>query len=334
MSPAPVSVVIPAYESAAHLPGTIASVREQSVEVDEIIVVDDGSADETAAVARSHGVRLVRHEANRGVSAARNTGIRAARNEWIAMLDADDVWKPEKIARQYGIVQRYPDVGLVFSDREHVRDGDTVLPRFLPDHEPYHDVAKTSIGDAAYRLEGAAVGRALFPGNFIKPSTLLLRRSLFERVGGFDERFTAPGSPIGTCEDQDLSLRLVVHTDPVVVEAPLVRYRLREGSVSSDTIGLLLGYAYLAEKVIAEPHRYPAGAAEYFRDRRPEVLHEAAVLCMHEGSFDMASGLLRRSLRDGVTLRALLSLLACGMGDAAFARLVRLKRSLRLPGLR
>lgn len=333
-STAPISAVVPAYEAADHLPAALESVHAQTTGVAEIVVVDDGSGDDTAAVARDHGARVVRHDTNRGVSAARNTGIRAARNDWIALLDADDAWKPRKTERQHGLLRRHRDLEVVFSDREHVRDGEVVLPRFLPTHEPYTRVEKEPLGDGAYRLDGASVGRALFPGNFLKPSTLLFHRELFEKVGGFDERFTAPDSPIGTCEDQDLSLRLVVHTDPAVVEEPLVRYRLRDDSVSSDSVGLKLGYAYLADKVAAEPARYPDGAVEHFRRRKPIVLRQAAVECMHEGSFDLASSLLRRSLRSGVTGRALGALLVCTLGERAFTALLSVKRTLGLPGAR
>lgn len=334
MDAVPISAVVPAYDATGYLAETLASVRGQTEPVDDVVVVDDGSGDETAAVARSQGARVVEHAENRGVAAARNTGVRAAENEWVAFLDADDLWKPRKIERQYDVVRRHPDVRVVFSDREHTRGGEIVRRRFLPDHPPYRRVEKTRLGDDVHRLDRASLGRALFPGNFLKPSTLLLHRDLFERVGGFDERFTAPGSLVGTCEDQDLALRLVVHTDPVVVEEPLVSYRLREGSVSSDTVGLKVGYAYLSDRVMAHPERYPEGAPEYFRDRKPQVLREAALVCMHDGDFETASLLLRRSLESRVAWKTLAALAACSLGERGFDALVKVKRALGLPGPR
>lgn len=330
---APVTVVIPAYEAAHHLSGTLQSVRNQTIGVDEVLVVDDGSSDDTAAVARSNGARVIQHEKNRGVSAARNTGVRAASNPWIAFLDADDLWKPHKTERQFRIVREHPETQVVFSDREHTRDGKVELPRFLPGHAPYCSVEKQPLGEDAYRLERTSLGRALFPGNFLKPSTLLLRSSLFEDIGGFDERFTAPDTLIGTCEDQDLALRLAVRTDPVVIESPLVIYRRREGTVSSNRIGLKLGYAYLAGKVLDEPERYPEGACDYFREKRPEVLREAAVMCMHEGAFDTAAGLLGRSLDDRIAPLTLVTRALCALGEPTFEILLRAKRKLGLPGL-
>ena len=136
-STVPISVVIPAYEAAPYLEDTVESVRDQTVDVDEIVVVDDGSSDDTARVARSLDVRLIRHDRNRGVSAARNSGVRAADNEWIALLDADDIWKRHKTERQWEVVQRHEDVDVVFSDREHLRDGEVVRRRYLSEYEPY-----------------------------------------------------------------------------------------------------------------------------------------------------------------------------------------------------
>ena len=324
----PVTVVIPAYRAADHLADSLESVRAQTLSIDEIIVVLDGPDDAAADIARSYGVRVLEHDVNRGVSAARNTGIRASANEWIALLDADDMWKAEKIARQWTVVERYDDALVVFSDCEHVRDGEVVRSRFLPEHDPYHGVEKKHLDDRVYRLDRASVGRALFPGNFLMPSSLMFRRDLFERAGGFDERFTAPDSGIGTCEDQDLALRLVMETDPFVIEEPLVSYCRREGSLSSDSVSLRLGFAYLADKVASDSSRYPEGAVEYFRKEKPIALREAAVTLMHRGDFDRARELLLRSLHDRFTLRAAAGLTACLLGERTFSWLLRVKRSL------
>lgn len=333
-SSVPISVVIPAYEAAPYLEDTVGSVRDQTVDVDEIVVVDDGSSDDTVRVAESLDVRLVRHEGNRGVSAARNSGVRAADNEWIALLDADDVWKRHKTERQWAVVQRHGNVDVVFSDREHVRGGEVVRARYLAEYEPYLGVERTELDPAVHRLDGDSLGEALLPGNFLKPSTLLFRRGIFEEAGAFDEKFTAPDSPIGTCEDHDLSLRLSVLTDPVVVEEPLVSYRLVEGGLSSDTVGMKIGYAYLAEKIVERPDRYPEGAPEYFRERRPGWLRTAAVRCMHDDRFELAGSLLRRSLRDRASMRTLLALAVCSLGPGPFRAALSLKRSVGLPGLR
>ena len=94
-----ISVVIPAYNAAVFLPRSIASVRAQTLQPVEVIVVDDGSTDDTKAVAAELGVRVITRT-NSGPSAAKNTGIRMASGDWIALLDADDRWSPEKLERQ------------------------------------------------------------------------------------------------------------------------------------------------------------------------------------------------------------------------------------------
>lgn len=109
-----ISVVIPAYNSAAHIARAIDSVLAQTRPADEIIVVDDGSTDATAAVVQSFGnaVRLIA-QANAGAAAARNTGIMAAAGDWIAFLDADDEWLPKRLAAQTAILDRYPNLSWV-----------------------------------------------------------------------------------------------------------------------------------------------------------------------------------------------------------------------------
>ncbi|MFZ9033203.1 MAG: glycosyltransferase family 2 protein, partial [Anaerohalosphaeraceae bacterium] len=104
-----ISAVIPAYNAEKYIARSINSVLNQTCPVDEIIVVDDGSTDSTAEVIKSYGgkVRYI-HQQNAGVSAARNTGIQAATCEWVAFLDADDEWLPEKIERQVENIKNNP----------------------------------------------------------------------------------------------------------------------------------------------------------------------------------------------------------------------------------
>ena len=116
MSGPTVTVVIPSYNSAPWLPETLASVLAQNRVELEAIVVDDGSKDNTReVVAKFPDVRYL-YQNNAGVAAARNTGIRAAQGKYIALLDSDDIWEPHKLRRQVEILDRYPGVGLVFSN--------------------------------------------------------------------------------------------------------------------------------------------------------------------------------------------------------------------------
>lgn len=106
-----ISVVIPAYNAGDYIARTVQSVLSQTSPPDEIIVIDDGSADDTAAVVRSLGdrIQLIRQE-NAGASAARNAGIQAAKGNWIAFLDGDDEWIPQKLELQINHLQKHPDL--------------------------------------------------------------------------------------------------------------------------------------------------------------------------------------------------------------------------------
>jgi glycosyltransferase involved in cell wall biosynthesis len=180
-----VSVIIPAYNRAPWLGPAINSVLDQTFQDTEIIVVDDGSTDGTAVLLSGYGskIRPLYHNENRGVSAARNTGIRGSTGPLIAFLDSDDRWLPEKLAIQAGFFQDNPDAVACQTEEIWIRNGRRVNPgkRHL---KPTGDIFKPSL-----RL------------CLVSPSAVMLKRSLLEEVGLFDEGLPA-------CEDYDLWLRI------------------------------------------------------------------------------------------------------------------------------
>lgn len=154
-----VSVVIPARDSARFLAEALASVSAQEPPPGEVIVVDDGSTDATAEIAAATPAVIVQRQPPTGVSAARNAGVERSRGDWIAFLDADDLWLPGKLACQLAAVASEPDLDGVFC---HLRNEFT---------EP----------ELTRRL---AAAEGVLPG--IHVSTLLVRRAAFRAVGGFD----------------------------------------------------------------------------------------------------------------------------------------------------
>ena len=167
-----ISVVIPLYNRRDEIGRAIASALRQTRAPDEIIVVDDasrdGSVDRVAALEDSR-IRLLRHDRNRGAAAARNTGIAAATTDWIALLDSDDEWEPEKLARQIRMLDALPDAPAAGVTGYVIRDYRTGEERaFAPRPE-----------DAT--LDALVWGCPLGIG-----STLLARRSLFAEIGAFD----------------------------------------------------------------------------------------------------------------------------------------------------
>ena len=163
MSEPSVSVLIPVFNGARFLAAALDSVAAQTLAPLELIVVDDGSTDGSGDVAAARpAVRVVR-QANRGPGAARNRAFTESRGEYLAFLDADDLWKPEKLSRQLAALQAQPDAGWVVCRHEFLLDEGEPRPRWAP----------------APEAEGTMVAWL--------PSATLVRRDCFVLTGGFDE---------------------------------------------------------------------------------------------------------------------------------------------------
>lgn len=198
-----ISVVIPAYNAAAIVGRAIESALAQTAPPLEVIVIDDGSADNTADVVAAYEprVKLLRQE-NGGPAAARNHGARVSQGDWIALLDADDSWLPQKLARQAPFT-RDPKVGLVHSVRE---DRAAIVPENV-------------------------TFDALWKRNCIANSSVIVRKTAFEEVGGFDE-----DRALISLEDYNLWLRLTAAGWGVATcRETLWRYTPAPGNLSSQT---------------------------------------------------------------------------------------------------
>ena len=178
-----ISVVIPTYNRAGFIAQAIESVLAQSEKVDEIIVVDDGSTDNTQEVVQNfHEVRYLLQK-NGGVSSARNSGIKAARGEWIAFLDSDDVWEKGKIAQQKSFHEENPQLLISHTDEEWIRENKKI-------NKPQK-----------FKKFGGDVFERSLDYTTIGTSTLMVHKKVFEDVGVYDESLPA-------CEDFDLFLRI------------------------------------------------------------------------------------------------------------------------------
>jgi len=193
-----VSVIIPTYNRADLVAEALASVKAQTYRDFEIVVVDDGGTDGTCEVLSAwREIRVLRHPGRRGVSAARNTGINAARGQWLAFLDSDDLWLPDKLARQMFWLEGQPELLICQTDETWVRRGVRV-------NKPL------SHRKMAGRIFLPSLARCM-----ISPSAVILNRRLFEDHGGFDETLPA-------AEDYDLWLRLTWRYEVGLVDEPLV----------------------------------------------------------------------------------------------------------------
>ena len=179
-----VSVIIPTYNRGRVVGEAVDSVLAQAYSNYELIVVDDGSTDNTASILKAYGRRIhVLRQQNRGVSAARNTGIRSAAGDLIAFLDSDDLWLPSKLGHQVAFFQQHPDAVACQTEETWIRNGVRVNP------------------GKRHRKPSGMIFEPSLELCLVSPSAVMIRRSLFDRVGLFDESLPA-------CEDYDLWLRI------------------------------------------------------------------------------------------------------------------------------
>lgn len=197
-----VSAVIPAYNAEKFLIETIESVLAQTYENIECIVVNDGSIDGTANIAKSFGdkIRFI-EKPNGGVSSARNLGIEKANGELVAFLDADDLWLPHKIEKQVEIYRQNKNVGLIYSSVRIVNETGEV------------------IGEAEQKFDKDALERILcLETPVYLTMTGVVPKKVFETVGGFDEK-------LSTSADGDMACRIALEYELAPIEQPLALYR-------------------------------------------------------------------------------------------------------------
>lgn len=177
-----ISAVIPTYNSARFIRAAISSIQAQTSAIDEIIIIDDGSTDETEQVVASLSGNIIYHkQSNQGPSVARNTGIELATGDWIAFLDADDQWTPEKIAWQKQTLSQYPELHLIAGDMAEIDNDDKLLTESV--------LAKHQLLETFQTLAGQPVPKALarlVEKNFIPTGTVLVKRETVIQAGLFN----------------------------------------------------------------------------------------------------------------------------------------------------
>lgn len=209
--PPAVTVVTPTYQRATLLPRAIDSVLAQTRGDLEYVIVDDGSTDGTEALVRSYQDPRIRYERqeNQGQSVARNRGVELARAPWVAFLDSDNAWFPDRLERHLEVLVQEPDVDVLYG---------VSVPRGRDPAEHVRRVGPRPSG---------RVTRELLLGNFVPLNSTTVRRARLLQVGGFDPQ-------LRSAEDYDLWLRLSVAGRFVHAPIPSAIYGLSEGSVSTD----------------------------------------------------------------------------------------------------
>lgn len=209
-----VSIIIPSYNADRYVREAVRSALVQTYPNFEVIVVDDGSTDRTRAILApfvAAGKVRYFHQENKGLAGARNAGIRAATGKYIAFLDSDDVFLPDKIRRQAEALEAHPDHGACYSDIIHFTDTE---PRRYFHHR--------------YRYPSGDIFAPLLRRQFVNPLAVVLRRDLFDRYGYFDETMRRS-------EDWEFWLRIArAGVKFYYLDAPLAHYRMRAAGNLSD----------------------------------------------------------------------------------------------------
>jgi glycosyltransferase involved in cell wall biosynthesis len=234
MSPK-VSVIIPTYNRLSMVKEAVDSVLKQDFEDFELIVVDDGSTDETVKEIKRYGgrVRLLQHSENRGVSAARNKGILHAKGKYIAFLDSDDLWVKGKLKIQVAFLDENPHYPLCYTDEIWIRRGRRVNPKIK--HTKY----------------SGWIFEKCLPLCTISPSSAVMRKTVFSKVGLFDEA-------LPVCEDYDFWLRISARFPIFFINKKLI---VKRGGHSDQLSQRSWGndrYRVIAlEKLLSEPYITP-----------------------------------------------------------------------------
>lgn len=200
----PVSVIIPVYNSEKFLNSALESIFYQSYSSElQVIVIDDGSTDRTSFIAKGYCDVEYLYQKNRGVSAARNVGLELAKGSFIAFLDADDIWKPEKLEEQVSYMEQNPGIGITGTYAENFLESGTELPLRIKAKSDWQ------------KLE-----------DHIIPSTMMVRASVFKDIGVFDTRMTSG-------EDTEWLWRAKqAEIEEYIIKKPLVRRRFHGANLS------------------------------------------------------------------------------------------------------
>lgn len=279
-----VSVIIPSFNRRQCLARALDSVLAQTRPADEVIVVDDGSSDGSGDMIARHYPRVhYLYQQNRGVSAARNAGIRAASGDWIALLDSDDQWLPDKLALQLQALESATaEAGgaeqvLVHCDEIWIRRGRRVNPM-----------------DKHAKAGGWIFERCL-PLCAISPSAALIKKTLLQELGGFDESLPA-------CEDYDLWLRICAAYPVLYVDRPLLKkYGGHDDQLSRQHWGMDRFRVRALDKLLSNSrlNSRQAEAAKAMLQEKCRILKQGAIKRDNTALLDQLEQILVRHLPAG-----------------------------------
>ena len=256
------TVIIPVFNGAAYLKQTLESVLRQTLAPLEILVIDDGSTDESSNIAQSFSPKVtVIRRANSGVSATRNFGVSIANSNWIAFMDADDLWEPEYLEAHAEVITSASGLDLCYSDRLHL----------VQQENGEFEIRERYRVSPQSQFRRAVLERSLFG-----PSCFTIRRSTFLAIGGFESRFDA-------VEDWHLCLRLLQANAAFAhIPHPLVQYRVHAASITNNPLPVLKKTIALVNEQII-PHLSRFERLTQGRRTLSRLTAEAAILLRENG---------------------------------------------------
>jgi glycosyltransferase involved in cell wall biosynthesis len=311
-----VSVLTPTYNRADLLTRSIDSVLSQTFNDFELIVIDDGSTDgtqELLAQYKDARLKVVTFGQNRGIGAARYQGVSQAAGEWVAFLDADDLWRPDKLASDISVLERYPEIDLLFDNYRNINYMDQVDQSGFDQTRLAFDKLKTTgLEPGVFRID-AGLAEALLTTNLIGTASIItVRRAVFDKVGNFNPALSGP-------EDFEFLWRAVLANVQFAYQTHVLVERHKDGeSITARTRSFaprLLGAFDLCE----------ASLKDYGRDELLAPLNRARgriwlgllnACALEERRVESFKAFLQ-TMRYGASMQALLYLSAALAGPAA-----------------
>jgi glycosyltransferase involved in cell wall biosynthesis len=260
-----VSIVIPVYNVTEYLTYALTSVLSQTFTDYEVLIIDDGSLPQTAAVLdtyASYDRVQVHHIPHSGVSRARNIGIERATGTCVAFLDADDAWMPRKLERQVAVLESRPNFGVVYTNAEFISTDGTLMGKTICEHWNMSTMPSGNI------LE------ALLGKSFIVQSTVMARRTCFAVVGKYDESLRRG-------EDWQMFIRLAKQFEFAFLDEVLVHYRRHPQSVGASSESQLDDVLSVVNAIYADPD------LAAYQNKRMDVL---VPIYLHEGVWHLRQG--------------------------------------------
>lgn len=308
--------MIAAYNAGAYIGATLESVLAQSFRDFEVLVVDDGSTDDTREVVgsfRDERVLCLSQPNSGGPSRPRNTGIRQARGTHIAIFDSDDVMFPSKLEAAMRFLSYYPRVGLVFTDFMLAEGPGLLRPRpYLAGDPMFRRIRKFRIGPSMYLIPSRSGYAGLIEGNYIGTSSVVIPRRVLEEVGAFDESLC-------NSEDRDLWFRIARRHDIGFMDVLGHCYRIREGSILNSGYELAPNRIRVMERQLAVPMSF-----RLRRTARKIIARNYTGMGYHQqalGNYRVAKEHYRKGLKYRITYPALKGIAMSALGGKIYLSL-------------